>query len=74
VKSEKEIRSHVADLTRVASGPCPHRHRSDDEEAECEAGRLMMAASLRALLWALGDEPDYDHTVEAMAAGARRAP
>ena len=72
MRDERVIRSHIADLQRHAAAPCPHRHACPLDEAQCEAGRLLMAAAARALSWALGGEPDYDRVVEEAAAGRDR--
>ena len=69
MRNERVIRSHIDDLDRCATEECSHRHACSREAAECEAGRLLMAAAARALRWALGGEPDYDRAVEECAAG-----
>jgi hypothetical protein len=69
VKTEAEIRKHLADLLRHAQGPCRHPHRTARELAECREGRLMMHASAHLLQWVLGEAPEYGLVVERLAAG-----
>jgi len=72
MKSEREIRAHRDDLLAAARGPCRHQHPTREEQAQCDAGALQMAAAAAALSWALGEPGDYDRVVERIAAGVRR--
>lgn len=72
MKTERVIRAHVANLRAIASDPCGHRHDNPIEAAQCERARQLMLADARILSWVLGNFPDYDRMVEAIAAEIAR--
>ena len=70
MKTEGEIRRHARDLGRAINAECSCS--DDGHAAECESGRMLMAAAMRALLWALGEEGTYQRVVDHMASELRR--
>lgn len=70
MKTEDEIRRHARDLGRAIDAECSCAGAG--HAGECESGRMLMAAAMRALLWALGEEDTYQDMVDHIAAGVRR--
>ena len=70
MKTEDEIRRHARDLGRAIDAECSCAAAGHAQE--CESGRMLMAAAMRALLWALGEEDTYQDMVDHIAAGVRR--
>jgi hypothetical protein len=77
MKTEREIRAHLADLRVSLAVPCGCSKGDAAAHRECVKGGLAMEANISILAWVLGDHPDYDRmveTVSAFAAQHRAAP
>lgn len=67
MRSEEEIRRHIANLRTCQMAPCDCA--GSKHEMECEQGGRMMEAAIQNLLWACGDTT-LDRHVEVLAQGA----
>lgn len=72
MKTEAEIRQHLADLTACSSWPCGHRHATDRERLQCLEGRLILQAHARTLRWVLGEGDEHDRLAQRCAREAGR--
>jgi hypothetical protein len=61
MKTEAEIRRHLANLRVCQQSPCGCK--GTDHEEECRKGGLMMEAVIMNLAWALGEAPELDEHV-----------
>ena len=71
MKSEAEIRKHMLALETVVQMPCDCPAKGC--QAECNAGRVAMEATIRTLHWALGDSDEMSDLVERIDAAAKEA-
>jgi len=63
MRSETEIRAHIANLLKCRNRPCDCG--AEGHAVECFAGGRMMDATIDALRWVLG-EGDYQRIVDGM--------
>lgn len=64
MKTEAEIRKHIANLKVAQRMPCGCA--GTEHASKCRTGALMMEVAIRNLGWVIGIEPDLDRQVEQM--------
>lgn len=72
MRSEKEIRAHIADLLATIARPCASGTGKKKKCAECQDLDRTTKAVAAALGWALGETGWYDAAVECAAHGVRK--
>lgn len=64
MKTEAEIRRHLADLCLADQTSCGCAGTQHEEK--CRRGADMMRVSINVLSWVLGQAPQYDEIVEGL--------
>ncbi len=70
MKTEAEIRAHLADLENCSRKPCNCARTG--HAVDCRIGALLFTAAIDLARWILDENPQRDALVEEFAARARR--